>query len=42
MPKTLTIFFIENNNTLLKYEVDKTMYNAYQILIPLQRKQFRI
>ena len=38
MPKKYTIFSIENNDTVIKYEVDKAMYKAYQILTPLQKK----
>ena len=38
MPKKYTIFSIENNDTVIKYEVDKAMYKAYRILTPLQKK----
>jgi hypothetical protein len=33
------IFSIENNDTVINYEVDKAMYKAYQyqILTPLQK-----
>jgi hypothetical protein len=38
MPKTYTIFSINNNDTVINYEVDKAIYKAYQILTPLQKK----
>ncbi len=37
MPKKITIFSIENNDTVINYEVDKAMYKPYQILTPLQK-----
>jgi hypothetical protein len=37
MPKKYTIFSIENDDTVIKFEVDQAMYNAYQILTPQQK-----
>ncbi len=34
-----TVFSIENNNTVINYDVDIAMYKAYQILTPLQKSR---
>ncbi len=38
MPKKFTIFSIENNDTVIKYEVDKAMYKSRQVFTPFQKK----
>ncbi len=32
-----TIFSIENNDTVINYQVDRALYKAYQILTLLQK-----
>ena len=38
MPKKYTIFSIETKDSIVNMEVDKSLYNHYQILSPIQKK----
>ena len=38
MPKKYTIFSFETENSILNMEVDKSLYNHYQILSSIQKK----
>ena len=38
MPKKYTIFSIETNDSIINMEVNKSLYKAYQILSPLEKK----
>ena len=38
MPKNYTIFSIETNYSIIHMEVNKSLYKAYQILSPLEKK----
>ena len=38
MPKKYTIFTIETNDSFINIEVNKSLYKAYQILSPLEKK----
>jgi hypothetical protein len=38
MPKKYTIFSIETENSIVNMEVDKSLYNAYKVLSPMQKK----
>ena len=38
MVKKYTIFTIETNDSVINMEVNKSLYKAYQILSPLEKK----